>query len=240
MKLGDKTIKSNVNQDEYPFQDLKLVFALPGDNFSGKFLTCWTELMVACIQQRVNFAFSNRQSPNVFFVRNMCLNGDTLRGPGQKPFKGEVEYDYIMWIDSDQVFTVDQFFNLLFMAQSKKLDIVSGVYMMSDGKHFATVIDWDTKYFAKHGTFQFLQPKDIKEKTDLIEVAYTGFGWMLVRKGVFESLKYPWFMPKAQKIGKAVDFASEDASWCQRVRKRGYKIYIDPRIRVGHEKRIVL
>ena len=236
MKLGDKEIKAG----EYPFEGLRLIFALPGDNYSGKFLTSWTELAVACTQQRISFALSNKQSPNVFFVRNMCLGGDVLGGSDQKPFKGKTDYDYIMWIDSDQVFSPAHFFNLLVQAESKTLDIVSGVYMMADGQNFATVENWDEEYFAKHATFQFLQPKDIEGKTDLIEVAYTGFGWMLVRKGVFESLKYPWFMPKAQKIGKAVDFASEDASWCQRIRKRGYKIYIDPQIRVGHEKRMVL
>ena len=29
-------------------------------------------------------------------------------------------------------------------------------------------------------------------------VDYTGFGWVLIKNGVFESLPYPWFAPKMQ------------------------------------------
>jgi hypothetical protein len=39
--------------------------------------------------------------------------------------------------------------------------------------------------------------KDGKE--DLIEVAYTGIGFMLIKKGVFERLEYPWFKPIENK-----------------------------------------
>ena len=52
---------------------------------------------------------SNASSSNVFFVRNMCLNGDVLMGIDQKPFQGKINYDYIMWIDSDQVFSIQAF-----------------------------------------------------------------------------------------------------------------------------------
>jgi hypothetical protein len=29
-------------------------------------------------------------------------------------------------------------------------------------------------------------------------VDYTGFGWLLIKKGVFEDMEYPWFAPKMQ------------------------------------------
>ena len=29
-------------------------------------------------------------------------------------------------------------------------------------------------------------------------VDYTGFGWVLIKKGVFENMEYPWFAPKMQ------------------------------------------
>ena len=235
MKLGEKEIEAIKKE-----RNLRVIFCLPGDNFTSKFLQSWTDLISACSRNSIEFALSNAVSPNVYFVRSMCLGGNVKRGPNQKPWDGGVEYDYIMWIDSDQVFTGKEFLNLLKRAETDKLDILSGVYMMKDGIHFATVKDWDTEYFEKNGNFQFIQPKDIEQKTKPFEVAYTGFGWLLVRKGVFESLEYPWFSPVPQKIGELVDFASEDASWCQKIREKGYKIYIDPQIRVGHEKRMVL
>ena len=45
----------------------------------------------------------------------MCLGADVLRGKDQKPFDGKLDYDFIMWIDSDQVFSVNHLFLYLNM-----------------------------------------------------------------------------------------------------------------------------
>jgi len=141
-----------------------------------------------------------------------------------------------MWIDSDIVFTPGQFQALL----DYDKDIISGLYMMTGGKYFATVKNWDTEHFKKHGSFEFITEKHVQEMNGLTEVAYTGLGFMLVKRDVFESLEYPWFKPLDQKIGNAVDFTSEDVGFCLRVREKGYKVLIDPKIRVGHEKKVVM
>lgn len=47
-----------------------------------------------------------------------------------------------------------------------------------------------------------------------MEVAYAGMGCMLVRKGVFEAMEYPWFEPKKHEIGECVDYSMEDVSFC--------------------------
>jgi hypothetical protein len=43
----------------------------------------------------------------------MCLGGDLRRGVNQKPFEGKLEYTHLMWIDSDIIFSVDNFKALL-------------------------------------------------------------------------------------------------------------------------------
>lgn len=63
---------------------------------------------------------------------------------------------------------------------------------------------------------------------------------MLIKKGVFESMDYPWFRPINQKIGKCVDFCMEDVAFCLRAKEKGFKVYIDPTIRVLHEKKVLL
>jgi hypothetical protein len=141
-----------------------------------------------------------------------------------------------MWIDSDIVFNPDQFFKLI----AWKKDIVSGIYMMEGGKFFASVQNWDEEYFKQHGSFQFMTPEDIKNKKDLIEVDYTGFGFLLAKYGIFESLEYPWFQPIFHTIGNARDFSAEDVSACRLLKEKGFHIYIDPAIRVGHEKKVIL
>ena len=170
----------------------------------------------------------------------MCLGGNNLSGVDQKPFQGRADYDYIMWIDSDIVFTPNQLFKLI----EDDKDIVSGLYMMSDNKHFATVETWDEEFFKKNGYFPFLTPQTIRGKYEPFKVDYTGFGWMLIKRGVFESLQYPWFQPlfKEYEInGKTVkDFTMEDVAFCHLVKEKGYDIWIDPTVRVGHEKTVVL
>ncbi|MGA1870541.1 MAG: glycosyltransferase family 2 protein [bacterium] len=164
------------------------------------------------------------------------MGADVKRGKNQKPFDGKVYYDYIMWIDSDIIFTVEQFQKLLI----HKKDIMSGLYYMEGGRQFATVADWDEEYFKKNGYFKFLQNEDIDREKDKIEVSYTGMGFMLVKSGVFESMEYPWFRPINMKIGEMVDFTMEDVAFCIRAKEKGYKIYVDPNVIVGHEKRIIL
>ena len=215
---------------------IKVVFCLPGNNFSGKFLECWTDLTAYCLNNNIQPLLSQKKSCNIYYVRNMCLGADVSRGKDQKPFNGQVDYDYIMWIDSDIIFNPQHFQKLL----NNNKDIISGVYLMDDGKHFATCKEWDEEYFKKNGHFEFLTLKEINGRGMLTEVSYTGMGFMLVKKGVFESMEYPWFSPIPKKIGNMVDFTMEDVSFCLKAKENGFKIFIDPTVIVGHEKKVIL
>lgn len=172
---------------------------------------------------------SMAQDSVVFYVRNKTMGGNVLAGRDQKPWQGTVDYDAIMHIDSDIIFTPDNFKRLL----DHNLPIVSGVYSFKGGKNLATVEHWDEEFFQKHGHFPFLPTSPAP---GLIKVAYTGFGWLLVRKGVYEALKYPWFYPEWIDIGSSHDFCSEDVSWCRSVQAAGYDVWVDGSVRVGHEK----
>jgi len=215
---------------------LTVIFCLPGNTYSGAFLRCWSELLEYCLSHGIRPLISQQSSCNVYYVRNKCLGGDVRRGGGQKPFNGALDYDYLMWIDSDIVFRPHHFQRLL----DDRLPIVAGLYLMESGAHFATVQTWDEHYFAEHGTFRFLSPTDIEHKDEPFTVAYTGMGFMLVQCGVFEAMAYPWFRPIAKRVGKAVDFTMEDVAFCLTSASQGVNVAVDPRVRVGHEKRVVL
>jgi GT2 family glycosyltransferase len=167
----------------------------------------------------------------------MCLGADVLRGENQKPFDGKINYTHLMWIDSDTIFEPQDFQKLL----DDDKDIVCGLYPMQNGKNYVVVKDWDEDYFKKNGSFHFLENSEIP--TNLFECVYAGMGFMLVKKGVFESIRYPWFQPINTRI-KAnpdiVEFTSEDVAFCLKAAENGYKIWVDPIIRVGHEKKIVI
>ena len=160
-----------------------------------------------------------------------------LGGIDQRPFGGQQDYDYIMWIDSDVVFRPEHFYQLL----SHEEDIVSGIYMMENGRQFAVVEDWDEKHFLEHGTFHFLDSDDMQKRKAPFPVAYTGMGFMLVKKGVFESIGYPWCRPVNYEFSEEVkDFSSEDAGFCHVARAKGFSVLVDPSVRVGHEKALIL
>jgi len=216
--------------------DKKIIFCLTGNTFSGRFLDSLLKVIIHCYQTNLSFAFVRQQSSVVYYVRNMCLGGNVLRGENQKPFNEKIEYTHLMWIDNDIIFTPQQFQKLL----DYDKDIVSGIYLMADGLNIATVKDWDENYFSLNGSFKFLTLNDLKNENSPIDVAYTGMGFMLIKKGVFESITYPWFRPIFFKIGDSVDFCSEDVSFCKLAKEKGFQILIDPQIRVGHEKKVVL
>jgi hypothetical protein len=215
---------------------LKLILCIPGSSFSGRFLECLVDLIAFCFANNIQCLLSRKQSNNIYFVRNLCLGADVTRGPLQKPFDGKIDYDYLMWIDSDIIFRPEQIGQLI----NKNMDIASGLYLMEDGKSFAAVRDWDTEFFKANGYFKFLTPEDIKDAKEPVEVAYAGFGFMLIKKGVFETMTYPWFEPRKHEIGGMVDYSMEDVGFCLRAQEKGFKVFVDPQVRVGHEKKMIL
>lgn len=225
----------------------KIVVCLPGRVFSANFLNSWTDLISVCKNKGIQLMLACKYTSNVYFVRSMCLGANVLNGPEQKPFNGEVDYDYIMWIDSDIVFTPEQVLTLLYkMEMNKNYQILSGLYAMEGGRQFACVKDMNENFFKEHGSFDFLEVANWENlrKLEPFQVDYNGMGFMMVRKGVYEKLNYPWFEPKFFEYTKnnilIRDFCSEDVGFCLKAKENGILVYLDPSIRVGHEKSVIL
>jgi len=232
---GLKILKTSSNTQSQPF----VVVCVPGNNFSKEFVTSLIDTIDFFNNNDTGITFSIGYNSVVYFVRNQLLGADVLRGKDQKPFDGKLPYTHILWIDSDIIWSPDTHIKPLF---AHNVDVVSGLYHMIDGKTFAAVLkkDWDLDYFQKHGTFRFANATDFTE-LKLVEVAYSGFGFMLMKKGVMESLEYPWFKQLEIKIGdNIVDMTSEDLCACLKLREKGYKIWVDPTICVGHQKTLTL
>ncbi len=215
---------------------LTIIICLPGSNFSGRFLDCLINLLCFFNKEGIKYYISRRESNNIYYVRNLCLGGNVLNGENQKPFEGKIEYNHILWIDSDSIFTPDNVVKLL----DRDVDIVAAYYAMSDMQNAAAVENLDDEYLLKHGNYEFLKISDLSERTDLISVALVGMGFMLVKKGVFEKLKYPWFNPRTIKLDNITDFCGDDASFCLSAKAADYEIFLDPTVRIGHYKSIVL
>lgn len=219
----------------------KIVFCLPGSHFSREFLQKWSDAVSALSRQGYEIQASFAYDPNIFYSRTKCLACDTRRGRDQLPFDGKVDYDYLFWIDSDVLFEPDQIVRLL----NHDVDIVSGCYIMHNNQNYPIVETMDDAFFLQHGHYDFWSRQDLENRQKLgglIDVAYVGFGFICIKKGVFEKLKYPFFSPRKIRFGdtEIEEWASEDVSWCLNVRDLGYRVLIDPQVVVAHQKLIPL
>ena len=212
-----------------------IVICCPGNSFTGKFLTSLTYLIRHLTSKGFKVLFSSTFTRNIYEVRNKCLMGKPDNGPDQLLFAGQ-EYDYILWLDDDIVFTPEDFEKLY----KEDKDVISGLYLMANGSQYAAVEVWDEEYFQDNGTFQFLNKQDIKSRLLPFTVEYVGFGFLLFKKGVFEQLKYPWFEPTYLQIKDCQDFSMEDVTLCLKLKKKRIDVYVHPEVVVGHQKQIEL
>jgi len=207
---------------------MKIIFCVPGNNFSNRFLKCWTNLTRELHKRDIEYELLSQYIPNVYKVRSLLLGADRTFGQYQAPWQGKKDYDYIMWIDSDQVFEPNDFFKLL----EHDKDIVSGLYLRKPRSDNLNDIPIEFACFNEDGKKLYTN----EVNGELIKVWSNGMGWMLIKKGVFEKIEYPWFGPIIEGLG----FHGEDVSFQLRARDSGFESYVDTSIVVGHEKGVIL
>lgn len=217
-----------------------IILCLPGKLFSGDFMCNLIDFISGLQNLGAKVLLSQKYSPMVNHCRCLVAGANFNNGKLQKPFNG-AHYDYMLWIDSDIIFTIQNFIDLLLFDK----DIVSGWYpqpSMKNGSLITPVVEkMDTEYFLKNGTYQFLTSQEIIDKKIPFFVDYNGFGFILIKSGVFEKIEYPWFAPKLIKVNDEVsETCSEDTSFCIDARNAGFNIWVHPNVRVGHEKTITL
>ena len=218
-----------------------VVFCLPGRGVSYTFLKNFVTLCFDLVQNKASIQISQDYSSMVNFARCKCLGANVLRGPDQKPWDGKLKYDYQLWIDSDIVFNVEKFYQLILMDEK----IASGWYCTEDGKT-TSVAHWldEDDFKGNGGVMNHETIESISKRKKPFTVDYAGFGWLLIKHCVFEDsqMTYPWFAPKMQifESGAVQDMCGEDVSFCLDAKEAGFRIMCDPRIRVGHEKTRVI
>ncbi len=121
--------------------------------------------------------------------------------------------------------------------------ITSGYYCTEDRKT-VPVAHWiyDADEFVRNGgmmNFETLESMANRKKTFTCD--YVGFGFVLVANGVFENMVYPVFGPQLQRYENGIeDYCGEDVGFCLDAKKLGFEIVVNPSVRVGHEKMVVL
>lgn len=205
-----------------------IMILTPGHSLMGPYVDSLLKTIRALDSVGLTWGYSNDYASHVADAREVTLSGTRENNIlDNRPFGGDVEYKKLMWIDSDIAWEPE---DVLRLYDSDK-DIISGAYMAASGQ-----VMWQKK--ALGAFYSIPEVLDMKEVT---EIEGTGFGFVCIKYGVFESLSRPWFQSTEGKVNVnnteyKFNIIGEDLSFCERVRQVGFKIYADPNVKVTHHK----
>jgi hypothetical protein len=214
---------------------MRVIFCLPGKNISNNYFNSWNATISKLNEHGISYAYAMLYDPVVYYTRNRILGGNNTAGRDQKPWGGQLQYDYMIWIDSDMVWQPEHVLALI----NHNKPIVSGIYLMSDGNSYPIVENLDYNHLTDYGTFRFMDKTTMATRTSLFKASYTGFGFLAIKAGVVETMKYPWFQPRWVSHDQFHDFCAEDVGFCWTAQELGHEIWIDPNCQVGHEKTVI-
>jgi len=205
-------------------QDKPRIFiASPGNRFSNNFLNSWTNLIMWIVNN--GYVFTS----NIDYSSLIQTSRDKVMGTSHdsaQPFNGEFEFDYMLCIDSDMVFTPQNLENLL----SRDVPVVSGIYRIKPDDAWSAWLggeqseggDWINDEYVK------------KHEDQMIQGDFGGLGFTLIKKEVFDKLTPPlWFDDQADKN------YGEDVVFFRKIKAAGYDINFDMSVKLGHEKTFI-
>lgn len=200
------------------------------------------ELQNDLLRKGLRHYFSFSKSSFLPHGRAQVCGASLERGKFQQPFNTK-EITHIFMVDSDIVFTPADFWQLW----NHDVSVVAGAYCYStealvgeDDKRIVAGA-WDVEYFKANYAFPAYTLGQARALAKpLLEVDWLGLGFALVRSEVFSKIEYPWFNSELIVINDLQDTTSEDVGWCRKVSRAGYKILLDPAVKVGHLKNILI
>ncbi|MCK5017976.1 MAG: hypothetical protein KAS32_13050 [Candidatus Peribacteraceae bacterium] len=140
-----------------------------------------------------------------------------------KYFLKKTNHTHLLFIDSDTV-PFDNPFNLV----KRDKPVVGGVYPMWKIDHF----EWLAMVKRPDGQF-----RTTPERKGLVEVEGLGAGCMLIKREVFKGIKAPFADLVREDGTRSV---GHDYAFCQKVRKKGFKVYADWEVLCDHVKLVPL
>jgi len=203
-----------------------VVIATPGFSMDAVYVKA---LMATCerlVDEGISFTFLSEYSSFVPHAREAtAMGGRELRYDKKQIAGGRFTYDKIFWIDSDIVWTPEDFLKLYFA----DLDVVSGLYLLDDEKSVPVQVV---------NGFVRLEKANVKFLEKTFQAGAVGFGFVCIKSGVFESMPRPWF--KLARLNRGDErpelMVGEDFSWCYSAIENGFKIWVDATVQVTHRK----
>lgn len=185
---------------------MKFIFCLYDLNYTSDFLKSWVNLCHLLNSKKILYNISPGDSCNAFYAKQMSLKGNVLAGKNQIPFQGQYEYDYLVFMSGDIVFSNNDFVKLYNTMSENEFNFLSAKvknrYKLTD---------------KTQGRFELAE--------------YLDFDFTIIRSGVFEKLTYPWFKPYETRTKEEQNFV--DINICKRIQKEsGVNLLIDPTLSI--------
>lgn len=218
---------------------MKLMLCLPGNNCTANHRDCLVTLLLYLNENGIDWRMKTGYASDPYLVRNNIVRGKRhiQEWSKVKPFDGE-DYDFMVWIDSDVAFSPQDVLRLV----NHNKDIVSGMVCTGPGgKAPFGRFDFDEEGNPGTVFYRIAKVRELAPRNDegLVEVGFVGFAFIVIKKGVFEKMGYPYFFSTFKEHGGLTLETTEDIGWCVRAKDgHGFRIFVDPEIEAYHEKRI--
>jgi hypothetical protein len=209
-----------------------VLIATPAPNFHPQFVESLVDTIRWLQSEGKTYKFLTKQSSFIPSGRELtALDQYENDWETREVGAGKYTYGKIFWIDSDISWDIEMFQKIL----ESDLDIVGGLYQSNPNGQVACAIA------DSNGRPTLVRETDFFMQYDPVEVFGLGFGFIAMKQGVFENCDRPWFriqgvvwdnLPFECNVG-------EDYSWCMNARKNGFKVMVDPTVRVRHHKEIM-
>lgn len=211
-----------------------IAFCVPGRTQSMEFTSSWDAMKNYMFREKIDHYLWQKYSSDIYEVRNTLVSRDLQIPWEMMPCFGGKPYDYMMWIDGDIGFQPEDVMNLV----NSGKDIISGACPMGPTNRCPV-----GKFGVNENgqvVYQFIHIPALDDEEELIEVEFAGFGFIAVKKGVFEGMPYPWFRTTLRKCGGRDSNPSEDLGFTLRAGEKGFKVWLHPKVKLTHNKEICL
>jgi len=179
-------------------------------------LTIGVPMMFPYVHWRFWKSYEQMRKPKE--TKLQVVTGTTIAIARNKLVEFSKDSDYLLFLDSDMVMPPDLIERLL-----------------SHDKEVVSAMAYQRKYPFKPTILKLVkEPADYapaKIEEELQEVDAVGCACLLIKTDVFKKLDPPYFDFSVYKQGQAV---GEDIKFCQKLKEKGIKIFVDTELECGH------
>lgn len=141
-----------------------------------------------------------------------------------KSIHDDKPFTHFMWLDSDHVFDRDLFCQLARHFAKPEIDMISALYFNRNEPHLPVV------YVKDGGPSVYTHYPLIEVPNCLCEVDAVGFGAIMTKREIFETMPDPWF----HMTGRDGSHIGEDMSFCVHAKEAGFRLFLDGQYKLGH------